>query len=169
MIFDDFGYFKCFLFQNSFSEISFPQHDTSRSQPVHYLAKNLSKSRQEKVKKKSRPKKSWARSSRKFFQKAKSKFITTTPNMGRRFSAAPFFARAPLGAHPQNAAALKRRPIFGSVVVNFEPVFWRNLLELLAELFLRRVFFLDFSLRHFPTFFPIIKAVIFDKFFTPTN
>ena len=63
---------------------------------------------------KSRPRKnlarSSARSSSKFLQKTDTKFKTTT--------------LAPYGA----------RPIFGVVVLNFESVFWRNLLEFLAEL-----------------------------------
>ena len=92
----------------------------------------LQKTRQKAVEKK-KPrknpgqKKSWARSSRKFLQKTNSKFITTTPKMGRR---------------------RRRRPIFGAgaegarvVVLNFVLVFCGNFLELLAQLFFGLDFF----------------------------
>ena len=50
--------------------------------------------------------------------------------------------RAPKDARPKKAGqALKRPPHFRDVVLIFEPVFLRNLLELLAELFVG----LDFS------------------------
>ena len=102
--------------------------------PCFLLQKTRQKAVKKKVKKKSRPKKSWAGSSRKFFQQTNAKFITT-PKMGRRFSAAPFLGRAPLGARV--------------VVLNFVSVFCKGLQELLAQLFFGLGFFLTFFLTDF--------------------
>ena len=78
--------------------------------------------------------KSWARSSCKPFQKTDSKFITTTPKMGRSAVGAPV------------------------VVMNFVLVFCRNFLELLAQLFVWPGFCLDFFLDGFLTSFLLQKT-----------
>ena len=106
---------------------------------VFYYKKLVKKPSRKKPRKNPGQKKSWARSSRKFLQKTNSKFITTTPKMGRR---------------------RRRRPIFGAgaegarvVVLNFVLVFCGNFLELLAQLFFWPGFFLDFFLDGFLTSF----------------
>ena len=102
---------------------------------VFYYKKLVKKPSRKKPRKNPGQKKSWARSSRKFLQKTNSKFITTTPKMGRRFNAAPFWGRAPLGARV--------------VVLNFVLVFCRNFLELLAQFFFWPGFYLTFFLTAF--------------------
>ena len=75
--------------------------------------------------------KSWARSSCKPLQKTDTQFITTT--------------RAPPTPDPKMRRRLRRRPIFGVVVMNFESVFWKGLQKLPAQLFLGMDFLLTFS------------------------
>merc|ERR1712115_126875 len=76
---------------------------------VFYYKKLVKKPSRKKPRKNPGQKKSWARSSRKFLQKTNTKFKTTT--------------RAPSAPAPKMGRRLRRRPIFGVVVMNFELVF----------------------------------------------
>ena len=135
----------CFFFKikTKFYTILHPSHRTKTMIKTHFFlftqskvkklttflaGKMLGKHTQEKSREKSRTKNS-ARRSSKILLKSVTKFTTTTTTP------------APSAPTPKKKErCLRRCPIFRVIVMNFESVFKRNLLELLAELFVWPVF-----------------------------